>query len=126
LADRDKGATGELRKLLNQHSGVRHMVASRLLENAPERGRLQQQVIGSGDTFRMADDAGMVVTHDAEHAATYTQHLAFDRKMGFPYPRAFADDIFCVRIDFLQHVMQLTGYKGNGAIVVERYAYTIG
>jgi hypothetical protein len=74
----------------------------------------------------MTDDAGMIVIHYAEHAATCTQHLAFDRKIGFPHPRAFANNIVYVRIDFPQHVMQLTGYEGNGAILVERYAYTIG
>jgi len=63
----------------------------------------------------------MVIGHNAEHAATLPQHLAFGRNVRAPDRRAFADDIIISRqINFLQEVMQFSMDENDLVTIIEK------
>jgi hypothetical protein len=108
--------TRELGELLYQNPKIK-VVDSRVGEKRPKLGGPKEQVIGDGDVFLVANDACMVVGHDAEHTPTRPQHLALDRNIRVSNPRSFADDVRGLVVDSLQEVVQLSGNKFDGTIL---------
>jgi hypothetical protein len=77
-------------------------------------------VIGCGEVLLVANNACMVVGHNAKHTPTLLQHLALDWSMPLSSPTAFANDISRLWTDFLfRDVVQLTRNKDDRTILVE-------